>query len=310
MTDNLHVIVGAGAIGTATARLLAERGEHVRVVTRSGGGPDVGGVERVAADATDTERLAELTKGAEALYNCANPRYDRWPVDWPPLAASFLAAAEASGAVLVTVSNLYGYGPVDGPMTEDLPLAAPGTKGRIRARMWEDALAAHRAGRIRATEVRGSDYIGPRAESQLGERVVPRVLAGKGVRLLGDVDLAHTWTYVDDVARLLAAVAADERAWGKPWHVPSPEPCSQRHAVGDIAAAAGVKPVRVGRIPSLVLQAAGVFSPVIRELGEVGYQTRRPFVMDSSAAQATFGLAPTPWPDVISQTVAWYRPRS
>ena len=35
----LHVIVGAGPIGSATALQLAGRGEQVRIVTRSGGAP-------------------------------------------------------------------------------------------------------------------------------------------------------------------------------------------------------------------------------------------------------------------------------
>ncbi|MGC1212288.1 MAG: FAD-dependent monooxygenase, partial [Micromonospora sp.] len=52
----LHVIVGAGPVGTATARLLAERGERVRVVTRRGTGPEHPAVERVAADAADADR--------------------------------------------------------------------------------------------------------------------------------------------------------------------------------------------------------------------------------------------------------------
>src|SRR5215471_601352 len=64
----LHVIVGAGAIGTATAEQLVADGHQVRVVTRSGTGPE--SVERVAADASDAARLTELTRGAAALYNC------------------------------------------------------------------------------------------------------------------------------------------------------------------------------------------------------------------------------------------------
>jgi len=36
---SLHVIVGAGPVGSATATLLATRGETVRLVTRSGSGP-------------------------------------------------------------------------------------------------------------------------------------------------------------------------------------------------------------------------------------------------------------------------------
>ena len=53
----LHVIVGAGPVGTATANLLADHGEQVRVITRRGTGPDRAEVERVAADATSLERL-------------------------------------------------------------------------------------------------------------------------------------------------------------------------------------------------------------------------------------------------------------
>ena len=57
-------------------------------------------------------------------------------------------------------------------MTEDMPLAGTYAKAQVRNRMWLDALAAHEAGRVRATEARGADYIGPGAESHLGDRVM------------------------------------------------------------------------------------------------------------------------------------------
>src|SRR4051812_37317263 len=120
----LHVIVGAGAVGTATATLLAERGDEGRLVTRRGTGPEHPGIERIAADATDADRLTGLTTGAVALYNCASPLYHRWLTDWPPLASALLTAAERSGAALVTASNLYGYGPGHERITPDTPLAA------------------------------------------------------------------------------------------------------------------------------------------------------------------------------------------
>src|SRR4051794_16048699 len=127
-----HVIVGSGAVGSTVAELLVDAGHTVRIVTRRGTGPERPEVERVAADATDADRLTTLTRGAVALYNCANPPYDRWLTDWPPLASSLLTAAERTGAGLVTMGNLYGYGPVDGPMTEHTPQAATGAKGRVR----------------------------------------------------------------------------------------------------------------------------------------------------------------------------------
>jgi nucleoside-diphosphate-sugar epimerase len=238
------------------------------------------------------------------LYSTA---YHRWVTDWPPLAAALLTATERTGAVLATVSNLYGYGPVPGPMTEATPLRAQGPKGRVRARMWLDALAAHEAGQVRVTEIRASDYIGLDSQSPLGDRVVPRLLAGKPVRVLGSADAPHSWTYVGDVARLLVTVGADPRAWGRPWHVPSNPPRTQREAVADMARIAGVPPVRVGVMPRAALRLGGVFSPLLRELPEVAYQTERPFIIDSTAAQATFGLLPTPWEQVLTETIVYYR---
>jgi nucleoside-diphosphate-sugar epimerase len=302
-----HVIVGAGPIGTATALRLAERGDEVTLVTRSGSGPTHPGITLTAADASSAAALTELATGAVAIYNCANPAYHRWPTDWPPIARALLTAAQGSGAVLVTVSNLYGYGRVSGEMTEDLPLAARGPKGLTRAEMWHDALAAHEAGRVRVTEVRGSDYVGPGVQGHLGDRVVPHLLAGKGVTVIKSADTAHTWTAVEDVASLLVSVAIDERAWGRPWHVPSNPPRTQREAIGDLCRIAGVQPVKVKEYPSLLIRAMGLFNPVMRELPEVAYQFEEPFVLDSTAAQQTFGLAPTPWDDMLTRVIESFR---
>ena len=302
-----HLIVGAGAIGTATALLLMERGEEVVIVTRSGSGPTGPGITRTAADASSSPQMAELANGTVAIYNCANPAYHRWPVDWPPIAEALLNAAEHSGAVLATVSNVYGYGPVSGPMTEDLPLAANGPKGRTRAQMWRDALSAHDAGSVRATEVRASDYVAPGPSSHLGDRVVPRLLAGKSVTVVKSADTPHTWTAVEDVARLLVTVATAERARGRAWHVPSNPPRTQREAVGDLCRAAGVSSVRVSEHPAVFMRALALVNPLIRELAEVSYQFENPFTLDSRAAQETFRLAPTPWDEVLSTVIASYR---
>ena len=190
-----HVIVGAGGVGGGVARELAAAGHEVVVVSRSGRAPAVDGVRAVALDATDADALTATTRGADAIYNCANPRnYTRWAREWPPLAASLLTAAGDTGAGLVIMGNLYGYGEVDGPIHAGQPLAPVGPLGRIRAQMWEDALAAQRAGRVRVTEARASDFVGPEsgAQAHLGDHLFPRVLAGKKVRKFGDADMTHS----------------------------------------------------------------------------------------------------------------------
>lgn len=301
-----HMVLGAGPIGSAVARQLAAEGESVTVLTRSGSGPTHDLIERVTVDASDLNALVGATSEATVIYNCANPPYNRWATDWPPIAKSLLAAAESSGAVLVTASNLYGYGPVTGPMTENTPQLGSYPKARVRIQMWHDALAAHTAGKLRATEVRGSDYVGPGAESHLGERVFPRLLAGKKISVVADPDQPHSWTYTEDMARMLISAGADERAWGKAWHAPSNPPRSQREALADMAALAGVREPKIGVIPGWLLKTIGLFNPIVRELPDVSYQFKAPFVMDSSAASQTFDLQATPWEQVLTVTLKSY----
>ena len=305
----LHLIVGAGVIGSATGLQLAQRGHQVRIVSRSGGGPTASGIQRLALDATDPYRLVEASIGAASVYNCANPPYyDRWASDWPPLAAALLQAAEQSGAVLVSMSNLYGYGPVDHPMTEAHPLAAIGKKGRLRASMWENALAAHRAGRVRATEARASDCFGPGVLQQghVGARTIPAVLDGRRVAILGNREMPHSWTFVDDIATALVTLGTDPRAWGRAWHVPTNSPMSQREIFRAIARIAHAPEPKFQTLPAWALSALGVVMPPLRGLDEVRYQFERPFVMDSTDFETAFGIRPTPMEPALEATIAWW----
>ena len=309
MTDPFHLIVGAGPVGTALALRLAEAGSRVRVVTRSGGGPSHPLVERVALDASDADRLADAARGASVVYNCANPgAYPKWERVWPPLAASILRAAEASGAVLATMANLYGYGPVDGPIRRDTLLRPSDHKGVLRARMWEDALAAHDAGRVRVTEARASDYLGPTAPASNGllPMYAAATLAGRPATVFGDPDAPHSWTAVDDIAATLEVLGRDERAWGSAWLVPSNPPASVREVLRALGQRAGTGELRLRRMPRWVLAAGGTVVPIMREVTGVLYQFERPFVVDASETTETFGVTPTDWDALLDATArAW-----
>ncbi len=299
-----YVIVGAGPVGQETAQLLGDRGHEVLVVTRSGSQPRNYGVVGIAADASDAERLSELTDGAAALFNCANPRnYTMWEKVWPPLWASLLSAAERTGATLVTASSLYGYGPVSGPMVEGMPDLATDHKGRLRAGMWAEAKSRHDAGRIRAVEVRASDYVGAGVGAN-GH--VPRHVAsgkqGKAAWVMGSPDLPHTWTDVRDVGRTLVAVAERPESWGRVWHAPSNEPRTQRQALTEVLSAVGEPAVKVHGYPKVVTALGGRFSPLMRELDEMSYIFSEPYVMESTITQHELDLAPTPWPEVCRRT--------
>ncbi|SFF59509.1 NAD-dependent epimerase/dehydratase family protein [Blastococcus tunisiensis] len=301
----LHVIVGKGPVGQTTAEHLVARGHQVRVLSRSGG-RSTETVEHRRVDATDVDALTEAARGAAALYNAVNPPYHRWATDWPPLAAALLTAAERTEAVLVTMANLYVYGRPSGPMTPDSPLIATDVKGRVRIRMWRDALAAHEAGRVRVTEARASDFVGPQVPGEHSHlvRQLPTLRKGRRAWVIGDPDAQHSWAYLPDVAATLATLGTDERALGRAWHVPSTPPRSQRQALTDLAAAISVPPVPVTGIPWPVLRAVGVAVPMVRELVAVRHQWDQDFVIDASGTTQTFGLTATPWDEVVRATMA------
>lgn len=312
-----HVVVGKGPIGSTLARQLAEAGHEVLVLSRSGGPaarttPAGGSIEHRAVDATDAAALTRAAQGAAALHNCVNPPYHRWTTDWPPVAAALIAAAETTGAVVVVAGNLYGYGRGTQLMHEDSPLATTESKGRVRAAMWQELERRHRAGTLRATEVRGSDYLGPgaQAHAHVGPRMLEPLLAGKPLHPIGSADTVHSWTYLLDFARALAAAAATEAAWGRPWHVPSPEPLTYREVATRFATAAGAPAPRIRAVPLPVVRAVGLVNPMMREVHAMGYQFVEPFVMDATASERVLGVTATPWSHIVEETLATRRDAS
>jgi nucleoside-diphosphate-sugar epimerase len=308
--DPLHVVLGAGPLGLAVVRALREREGRVRVVNRGSPVAVAGDVEHATGDLADPEQAVELCAGASVVHFCAQPPYTDWPAAFPPLLDGAIAGAEAADAVLVAAENCYAYGPVDGPLTEDLPADPAGPKGETRARMTETLFDAHEAGRVRATAGRASDFYGPGVtESVVGERVFEPALEGRPVYLLGDPDAPHTYTYIDDFARALVTLGGDERALGEVWHVPSAETPTTREFVELVCAVAGTR-ARVRTVPSWLFRVVAQLSPMLRELRETSYQFEAPFVVDHSKFATTFGADPTPHEEAVRATLDWYRERA
>ena len=309
--DRLHVVFGTGQVGRVLAVMLAARGCTVRVVSRHRPAALADRIEWRAADAADTDAASDAAKGAAVIYQCLNAPYTEWPERFPPLQRGALAAAERSGALLVSLENLYGYGPTGGkPMTEDLPLAAATVKGRTRAAMTAELLATAEAGRIRIAIGRASDFFGAGVTqgSVLGERVFGNALGGRRADLIGNADLPHTYSYVPDIAAGLVTLGTDARAAGHVWHLPGPPTVTTR-ALLDLVAVQVGHPVGARVVPRWAMRGLGLVNPMMRELAETSYQFDEPFVLDTSKYESVFGAAGTPLAAAIAATVTWYRTR-
>ncbi len=304
----LHVIFGTGPLGRAVIRELVAQGKRVRVVNRSGQMSDAPtGVEIVAGDATDAVNVRKLSKDATVVYHCAQPGYTHWPKDFPPITNGIIEGLSGTETKLVFGDNLYMYGPVNGPITENLPYRATGHKGRTRTLMANAVLEAHRSGRIRATIGRGSHFYGPYVtDSTVGEIVFGAALAGKAVTALGNPDLPHTYTFINDFGKALVTLGAHDEALGQAWHVPNVGTTTTRTFIGLVAKEIG-KPAKVSKVARPMVMLAGLFNPTIRETQEMLYEFEEPYIVDSSKYEKTFGKQVTPYEEGIRQTVAWYQ---
>lgn len=307
-SDGLHVVFGAsGGLGNALVRELVAQGKRTRGVTRGGKADVPSTVEMVAANATDAERVRLACEGAAVVYNCANAPYTNWPKEFPPIMQGLINGAAEAGAKFVFGDNLYTYGPVDGPMTEDLPPAATGRKGRTRTLMTNMLMEAHASGKLRATIGRGSDFYGPGVtNSAIGDRVIPAAIAGKTAQVIGDIDQPHTLAYTPDFARALITLGERDEALGEIWHVPSAETITVRGILEIIYEISG-NPTKVRSAPKLLISALAFINPMMRELKETYYQWDKPFIVDHSKFEKAFGANVTPHREALETTVDWFR---
>ena len=305
-TGSLHVVLGAGPAGRATATYLQRQGARVILASRSGTGPAIEGVERAQVDATDADALTRLIEDAEAVYNCMNPTsYTDWASQWPPIHQALMQAAQATYAVLVTLSNLYMYGPLerDEAITPETPEDPQDYKGTLRGQMDRETLQAHAEGTMRAVVVRASDYIGPGVGANgHATRNMAALRKGRRAWVLGSADQPHSWTAVDDAAKTLATVAQRPDTHGRVWFVPTNPPVTQRELATASAEVLQAPPAKVSTMPHGLMRVIGRVNPMVREILAVSYQFSGPWVIDSSDTTQTLGIEPTNWEHLVHES--------
>ena len=306
----VHVVFGAGQVGSHLAESLLRSGAKVRVAKRSSTGiPD--GAEPALGDATDPSFCKAAVADAQVVYHCMNPVYSTrvWEEVLPKYLENLIAASGSVGARLVVLENLYMLGVGEGrPINEDTPLNPRSRKGEIRARLAEALFAAHQRGDVRAVAGRASDFYGPRGMgTHFADRFWVPALAGKPAAFLPNPDNPHTYHFIPDVAEGLKQLGtAPDEVLGRPWMLPCAPAETSRALVDRFARVLG-KDIALRGMPTIALRAIGLFVPIVGEVREMLHQWEAPFEVDDAQFHAAFGVSATDPDEGAARTVEWAR---
>ena len=275
------------------------------IATRSGSAA-VGATVQVL-DASDPAAFIRAAAGVSNIFLCTNPPYTDWAARWTPIFDATIAAASNTGARIVMMGNLYPYGSPSGVMTEHSPETTTEAKGRIRRAGWAKMRAAHDAGDIRAVEVRASDYFGPgvTGTAHLGESFFTAVLRSKTAHVVGEPQLAHSWSYLPDIVTTLIAAADHTGDWGRIWHVPSGA-MSRTDIAAQLNAHFGTRG-KVSGYPPWLLRSLGLVNPMMHEVWASSYQFVVPYISDSTETERELRVTATPWKKALVATAESYR---
>jgi nucleoside-diphosphate-sugar epimerase len=303
-------ILGAGgAIGNELIKLLAVKNQPFRLVGRNPK-PTPGATETLAADLTDKDQTICAVAGSSVVHLLVGLKYDHkvWQEVWPRVMSNTIEACKRAGAKLIFFDNVYMYGKVSGPMTEETPFNPCSKKGEIRAKIATTLINESKSGGLVAMIARSADFYGPDTRNGVPNLLVfePFAKKQKASWLLND-SVQHSFTYTPDAAQSLVQLAERATAWNQTWHVPAtPNPLTGKEFVALAAKELGVAPkYRVLSRP--MLRIAGWFDPLVAESYEMLYQSDSPYLFDSSKFAREFGFAGTPYADGIRTTAASFK---
>jgi nucleoside-diphosphate-sugar epimerase len=308
----MQTILGAGgAIGTDLLNELVRRQQPVRLVGRNP--KQVQGVtETVSADLSDLAQTIKAVAGSTIVYLLVGLKYDVkiWRELWPRIMSNAIEACKRANAKLIFFDNVYMYGKVVGPMTEETPFNSCSRKGEIRAQIATTLLSEVKVGNLTAMIARSADFYGPNAKTSVANLLVfERLAKGAKPSCLVSDSAPHSYTYTPDAGKSLAVLADTESAWNQTWHVPTaPKPPSGREFIELVAKEFAVEPkYRILSRP--LIRFGGLFNLDVRDSYEMLYQSDSPYLFDSSKFTKAFGQKPTPYAEGIRCTASAYKAR-
>lgn len=305
----LHTLLGAnGTIATELLPILQAKNENIRLVSRRQ--KPVPGTESIQADLLNYDQVMKAVQGSDIVYLLVGITYNAkiWARDWPVIMQHVIKACIACNAKLVFFDNVYMYGRVKGPMTEDTPYKPISKKGEVRAEIAEMLQKEMESGTLKAIIARAVDFYGPgvREKSAAGILVFSNIKKRKKAQWFINPDVPRSYNYTPDAALAVYMLASDETAFGQIWHLPSARPALTGRQFIRLAAKYMTASEKVQVLPKWLLKIISWFNPFLREAYEMNYQDEYPFEFDSSKFEKVYNFTPTSYEVGVKVTAEWF----
>lgn len=302
----MHTILGAnGIIGVETSRQLVQQTNRIRQVSRNPKNVNETD-ELVHADLHNYAQTEKAVAGSEVVYLLAGLKYDTkvWQREWPVVMKNAIDACKKHNAKLVFFDNVYAYGKVTGPMTEQTPFNPCSKKGEVRARIASHLLEEIKANNLVGMIIRAADFYGPGALLSLTHATVTeRLRAGKGAQWIGNPKAVHTFTYTPDAGKTVARLGNTPAAFNQTWHaLTSKFEMTGEHYVR-MACEITKRKYSIQAMPKWAVGLLGVFVPVLREFVEMMYQFESDYRFDSTKFEQAFNQQATEYRVGIEATL-------
>jgi nucleoside-diphosphate-sugar epimerase len=304
--ETMQTILGSGGIiANHLAKSLPEYTSEIRFVSRN---PKIvtGKEELVSADLTSGEQVIKAVKGSEVVYLTAGLQYNIkvWQEQWPVVMQNVITACKENNAKLVFFDNVYMYGKVNGPMTEETPFNPCSRKGEVRAKIAAMILDEVSKGSLTALIARAADFYGPETyNSFLNMMVFENLKKGKSAQLMISKNLKHSFTYTPDAGKATALLGNTPSAFNQSWHLPADMNVLTTQQIVEIASKELNVKSKITVLPKLMIQMAGLFNPIIKESIEMLYQYDSDYIFDSGKFDKAFKFSKVLYADGIRNSV-------
>jgi nucleoside-diphosphate-sugar epimerase len=303
-----QIVLGAGGvIGRGIAKELGQK-EGVQVSLFSRHPDKVNSNDNlIAGDLTSLDDVKAAVHGQDIAYITVGLPYDSkvWEKSWPVVMNNCIEACSEANCRLVFFDNIYGYGPVDGEVQEDLAYHPTSRKGGVRAQIADDLLKSVEQGRLKGVIVRAADFIGPGADNSMFQiMVLDKLKAGKKAQWMVNADVPYSMTYTPDSVKGTIEIAHADDTYGQVWHLPTEDEHLSARAWTELLNEQVAESLNTGIqiLSPLLLSLVGIFSKPVKELKEMQYEYDRPYRFSSEKFAKRFGWNATPPAEAVKTT--------